>query len=86
MNPSIAASDAAQTSETKAGDDGRKEKPSAIIPIATSLTGISRPSRASLDDRVKDAIELSNYAITALKYNDVALAKRRLEEALKALG
>ena len=47
--------------------------------------GISRPSRGSLDDRVKNAIELSSFAIAALKYNDVSLAKQRLEEALKLL-
>ena len=55
------------------------------LPQIGSYTGISKPTRGTLDDRVKDAMELCNFAIAALKYNEVNLAKQRLQEALKSL-
>lgn len=42
-------------------------------------------SIASADVRIKDAIEYCSFAITALKHNEINLAKDRLREALRTL-
>jgi hypothetical protein len=47
------------------------------VPVGRSI--------ASADLRVKDAIEYCSFAITALKHNEVNLAKERLREALRTL-
>eukprot|EP01035_Chromulina_nebulosa_P019473 gene19473-25355_t len=44
------------------------------------------PPNNNNDPRVKDAIEVCNFAIAALKYNDITLAKDRLNEALRRLN
>lgn len=72
--------------EQSKSDNPRKlETSSSVLPLIGSYLGISKPSRGSLDDRTKDAIELCNFAIAALKYNDVPMARQRLQEALKSL-
>lgn len=62
---------------------------SAIVAKAaafTTGTALNKPSPSSLDGKVHDAIELSSFAIAALKYNDIPLARQRLEEALRLLS
>ena len=41
--------------------------------------------RVATDPRVKDAIELSSFAIASMKYGDIAGAKTKLAEALRRL-
>jgi vacuolar protein sorting-associated protein VTA1 len=49
--------------------------------------GASRaPPLNNADPRVKDTVELCNFAIAALKHNEIALARDRLQEALRRLG
>mmetsp|Transcript_77253 Transcript_77253/g.151544 ORF Transcript_77253/g.151544 Transcript_77253/m.151544 type:complete len:297 (-) Transcript_77253:26-916(-) len=45
----------------------------------------TRPPVANNDPRVQDTVELCNFAILALKKNEIALAKDRLREALRRL-
>jgi hypothetical protein len=42
-------------------------------------------SAATADAKIKDAIEYCSFAITALKHNEVNMAKERLREALSLL-
>lgn len=49
--------------------------------------GGSRPPATSKEDpRVKDAMEICSFAISALKHNEIPLAKERLLEALNRLN
>lgn len=43
------------------------------------------PPTSSLDPRAKDCIELCHFAVRALQYNDMNLARERLKEALRRL-
>ena len=45
----------------------------------------TRPPVSNSDPRVQDTVELCNFAILALKKNEIALAKERLREALRRL-
>jgi|AntAceMinimDraft_12_1070368.scaffolds.fasta_scaffold59080_1 vacuolar protein sorting-associated protein VTA1 len=54
--------------------------------IIDQITGQKRaPPTGPQDDRVKDAMELSHFAISSMKYGDIEVAKTRLREALKKL-
>lgn len=59
-------------------------------PSASGPTPGFQPPRGppinNADPRVKDAVELCNFAVAALKHNEIALAKDRLQEALRRLG
>mmetsp|Transcript_33176 Transcript_33176/g.56765 ORF Transcript_33176/g.56765 Transcript_33176/m.56765 type:complete len:299 (-) Transcript_33176:101-997(-) len=44
-----------------------------------------RPPINNTDPRVQDTVELCNFAILALKKNEIALARERLKEALRRL-
>jgi len=50
-------------------------------PVATHRA----PPRNGTDPRVKDAIELSQFAIASMKYGDISGAKAKLTEALRRL-
>jgi hypothetical protein len=56
-----------------------------VISQINPFPGSKQQAPGSLDGRVQDAIEQSAFAIAALKYNDIPLARKRLEEALKLL-
>lgn len=45
----------------------------------------SSPPTNNLDTRVQDSIELCSFALSALKHNELALARERLQEALRRL-
>ena len=60
--------------------------PRTIPPAAARVSEVPvGRSIASADVRVKDAIEYCSFAITALKHNEINLAKERLREALRML-
>lgn len=55
----------------------------AFTPAASGRAG---PPLTAADPRAKDAIELCAFAMAALKHNDIALARERLQIALQRLG
>lgn len=56
-------------------------------PPASNNPGASRaPPLNNADPRVKDTVEICNFVIAALKHNEIALARERLQEALRRLG
>lgn len=55
-------------------------------PAGPNLGASRAPPINNADPRVKDTVELCNFAIAALKHNEIALARDRLQEALKRLG
>mmetsp|Transcript_28441 Transcript_28441/g.31061 ORF Transcript_28441/g.31061 Transcript_28441/m.31061 type:complete len:300 (-) Transcript_28441:103-1002(-) len=54
-----------------------------VFPTATIPRG---PPQSPADPRVKDTIELAQFAISALNHNNIQLARDRLQEALRRLG
>ena len=60
-------------------------------PIAAAPRPTFSPARSgapltAADPRAKDAMELCAFAMAALKHNDIALARERLQLALQRLG
>lgn len=47
---------------------------------------VRSPAINNADPRVKDSMELALFAVAALKRNELALARERLQEALRRLG
>jgi len=54
-------------------------------PTPTPVTSHRAPPKGSTDPRVKDATELSYFAIASMKYGDISGAKAKLAEALRRL-
>eukprot|EP01039_Chlorochromonas_danica_P004810 gene4810-5274_t len=62
--------------------------PPSVAPVAPA-TNFQAPRGVpinNLDPRVQDAAEMINFALTALKHNELGLAKERLQKALAKLG
>jgi len=55
------------------------------VPSAKPAFNSSVPPKSMNDPRAKDCVELCQFAIAALKYNDINLARSRLAEALRML-